>query len=374
MYGQWIGPITGTTEGVAVVDLDEEGDHYRGHALYFPHDLSLPGTVAMIRTPDKTGTAELKGVQIAPLDRRGSVIQPGHMNVAYPNAVHGGQADIKMSLAEDGLLDVSYVTRFAHPELGELSTDGQGRLTFHDGSRPSGVEPLPEVTDWASFKDYVAGLNARRFIYRGQPCLNRLRTSFHRTRRSDLVRYVDEDVPLLHRHLTPQTQHLFNLSDPQQTGAFYNLMQHHGYPTPLLDWSTSPFISAFFAFRERTPPDQKVRVYIFDRETWVAKVQQFDRLTFLPPHLSVIELLGIENKRMIPQQALSTLTNIDDIETYIHFWEQQIGLQLLYAADLHASERAKVFNDLSLMGISSASLFPGFDGTCEALRGRMFGH
>jgi hypothetical protein len=31
-------------------------------------------------------------------------------------------------------------------------------------------------------------------------------------------------------------------------------------------------------------------------------------------HVSVIEFLAIENERLVPQQAATTLTNVDDIE------------------------------------------------------------
>jgi hypothetical protein len=36
----------------------------------------------------------------------------------------------------------------------------------------------------------------------------------------------------------------------------------------------------------------------------------------------LLDALAIENTRMIPQQALSTITNVDDIESYIQGTEQ----------------------------------------------------
>ncbi|MDQ3315597.1 MAG: FRG domain-containing protein [Verrucomicrobiota bacterium] len=202
-----------------------------------------------------------------------------------------------------------------------------------------------------------------------------MRTKFHRSHRKDLVKYVVEDIPLAYRTLTARTKHLFDLGNPGQLGAFWNLLQHHGYPTPLLDWTYSPFVAAFFAYRRKQShgaPSDKIRIFIFDRASWMRDYAQLQVINFAQPHFSVLEALAIENARALPQQSLSTLTNVDDIESYIRISEQQTGKKYLKAIDLPASQRREVMVELSLMGITAGSLFPGLDGACEELYGRMF--
>jgi hypothetical protein len=82
--------------------------------------------------------------------------------------------------------------------------------------------------------------------------------------------------------------------------------------------------------------------------------------------------MAIDNERMIPQQAVSSLTNVDDIEGYIRQRESETGLTFLQAIDLRLNERRRVMEELSSMGITAGSLFPGLDGACEELRERFF--
>ncbi len=121
----------------------------------------------------------------------------------------------------------------------------------------------------------MMSLEKRRYLFRGQNRPWRLRTSFHRTGRADLNRFLNEDIQSLHKQLSARTKHVFNLEIPNENGAFFNCVQHHGYPTPLLDWSYSPYVAAFFAYRgisnevaKKSRPEEKVRILMFDQEQW----------------------------------------------------------------------------------------------------------
>mgnify|MGYP000091251863 CR=1 FL=1 len=92
------------------------------------------------------------------------------------------------------------------------------------------------------------------------------------------------------------------------------------------------------------------------------------------PHLSIIEPLGIENDRALPQQALSTVTNIDDIEDYVHRRETEHSHRFLYAIDLPYEDRVQALRDLAMMGITAGSMFPGLDGICQEMTDRLFGY
>jgi hypothetical protein len=90
------------------------------------------------------------------------------------------------------------------------------------------------------------------------------------------------------------------------------------------------------------------------------------------PHVSLLDALAIENTRMIPQQALSTITNVDDVESYIQHVEHINQKSYLRVIDLPVHERPTVVNNLRQMGITAGSMFPGLDGACEALKEQYF--
>ena len=115
------------------------------------------------------------------------------------------------------------------------------------------------------------------------------------------------------------------------------------------------------------------RIFIFDQAGWN---QRYSKGQFIvdpaPNQLVVIESMAAANPRHSPQQAISTVTNVADVEAFIRKREQEDGVIYLTACDLPVDERPQIMRELELMGITYGSLFPGLDGICRDMRDRLF--
>jgi hypothetical protein len=367
MNGQWIGSFDGTRSGDVIINIDDRGSYFQGVAYLKYSESTIPTTCAAFKTIGKDlmfafRTQDLWAVH----PQAGNVITPEEVQKLYPDLVPASYADVKGTW-NDRSLSMEWRT-----DTGDF---GSCTLPKSRAIQPSTLKPLE--MSWAKFKIQVASLAGSRHLFRGQGERWRLRTGFHRTGRADLVRFVSEDIQVLHRHLSVRTKHIFNLANSYENGAFFNLVQHHGYPTPLLDWTFSPYVAAFFAYRkipkseEAGDRNRRVRVFMLD-ERWRADIQQVSMLDRPFPHFSIAEFIAIENERLVPQQSISAITNLDDIETYIQEIEATRGTSYLTAIDLPAEERQDVFRELAYMGVTAGSLFPGLDGACEELKERNF--
>jgi hypothetical protein len=322
MRGQWRGTYSGTNSGTVTVDVDEIGNRFLGYAYLFESNPALPDTRAVINVVKPAGNSLVARLPLSPLIRNTGHVSPWEAVASNypPGTTFPNYADVQISWTPKQLT-ASWNTN--------INTSGSMTLPVTRARAASTYVPLATVTNWAEFKNFAYGLEPDRYIFRGQErAVWRLRTSFHRSGRANLERFLDEDVPRLHQHLSAQTTHVFDRQKPEELGAFVSLAQHHGYPTPLLDWTRSAFVGAYFAYRKlrnsaaiKAPPDQKVRIFVLDRNGWGGEIIQINRLAPAVPHLSFLDALAIENNRMIPQQALSTIKNIDDIESYIQFVE-----------------------------------------------------
>jgi hypothetical protein len=362
--GQWRGR-TADDQANIVLELDEKGDRAFGYGYYFPLNTELPGCVVRLELP-KVFDSYVTTSEIAYVNPfNGLTYNRVDLKNRFPDYIFPETTTVDLQL-DGSKLNLRGIA-------GDFSQSAS--LKKDKGGKGSSVASIEKVKTWSDFKDYVRALDPRTFIFRGQGRPYRLATSFHRTTRKDLFTYLSQDVNILHRALTARTKHIFDLNRPQELGAFLNLAQHHGFPTPLLDWSYSPYVAAYFAFSSaKNDPSTSgnVRIFLLDRVNLERSSPQIQALTLVMPHLSILEALSIENERATPQQGLLTVTNVHDIEGFVQKIEAAMGVGILRAIDLPRSIAPEVLSELRLMGITRSSMFPGIDSICDDLRERLY--
>jgi hypothetical protein len=369
MNGQWIGSYSGTNTGLVVADLDDVGTSYAGVVFaYDNNNIGMPRTFAQVEIPKNRATFSLRVGLLHSERGSGLLLTPESLAQKFPGVQMPTHADTEWEVTPNQIV-LKWRT--------DIGTNGVGWMIKSERQSPSLLIPRSDLKTWEEFKKFVLALEPDRFVFRGHERSTwRLRTAFHRTGRASLMKFTAQDVPALHRHLSGLTTHHFNLNDPLEYAAFLNLAQHHGYPTPILDWTHSPFVAAYFAFkdlrRNNLEANQKVRILILDAREWATK---YERAPVLMPgflHMTMLQSLPINNPRALPQQSISSVTNVDDLETYVAQIEKRAGKSYLSAIDLPVGERRTVMQELALMGITAGALFPGLDGACLQLKERYF--
>src|ERR1041384_5226300 len=135
------------------------------------------------------------------------------------------------------------------------------------------------LDSWFAFAETVAGIrrdySGSQLLFRGQAdCRWELKTTLERraTKKFDVLSYTALALHYVNelRSITghkwetmdyPQVQE--NIAAKQKPSTLYlpcydylAYLRHHGFASPLLDWTESPYVAAFFAFCD--PPPQQV--------------------------------------------------------------------------------------------------------------------
>jgi hypothetical protein len=219
------------------------------------------------------------------------------------------------------------------------------------------------ISGWKYFHDFLEQrnlLNFKTYVYRGQRNENwLLQPSVHRALEHSNVAnaYKTKLASHLEEFKFSIRGRLSNLSTAlKNDDELWALGQHHGLKTPLLDFTYSPYVAAYFAYIEKDDLSDH-------RIIWAASQHTVNNQ--IKDELSIIRPMSGHNPRLLNQSALFVKFNVQqDMET-IFKGSQRSGdkeIQLLKIR-LPSKDRTMCLKFLNRMNINHNTLFPDLYGS-----------
>lgn len=244
---------------------------------------------------------------------------------------------------------------------------------------------------WKETKVYFEELltNNHRWIFRGhykarwklEPSLERIV--------SEQPLAISIEGKIINEFMRRAHQYLKSSQLPKSLIEWIALMQHHGAPTRLLDWTKSPFVASFIAFESAYKEEGEIAVWAMDA-SWLIDASKkklessncildYKNLKKDGEFVKFINLdeqviLPIEpelmNERLTIQQGIFLISSgkVLSFEKAMNDYQEFDSPSHIKKLVIPKSQGIECLTELNRMNISAATLFPGLDGFARSLQ------